>query len=257
MSTGIYALLRPRLPRVNDMLIDRDINLNLRRKIFFLAIFNCLLLSLLLSFDIYAADRFGALKKSAEQGDAESQFNLGTMFFFGDGVPKNDVAAFNWFMEAAEQGHARAQHHLGAMYDIGMGVPENDVAAVTWYLKAAEQGLAEAQFSLGEMYAYGEGVPEDDVVAVTWYLKAAEQGYVEAQFSLGLMFYNGEGVPQDDVQAYAWISVADAQDNSDYFNDFQEAKKIVAESMTRDEITRAQVLSVELWKSFGKPRKTN
>ncbi len=243
----------PAYLRVNDMLIDHDINLNLQRKIFFLAIFSCLLLSLLLSFDIYAADRFGALKKSAEQGDAEAQFNLGAMFYFGDGAPKNDVAAFNWFMEAAEQGHAMAQHHLGAMYDIGMGVPEDDVAAVAWYSKAAEQGLAGAQFSLGEMYAYGEGVPEDDVVAANWYLKAAEQGYVEAQYCLSLMFYNGEGVPQDDVQAYAWISIADEQDDGNYFNEIQEAKKIVAESMTHDEITTAQALTAELWKSLGKP----
>ena len=74
------------------------------------------------------------------------------------------------------------------------------------------------------------------------------------RFNLGLMFYMGEGVSQDHVRAYAWISIADAQGNSDKIKD---AIELVAESMTQDEIVRAQMPSAELWKSFGPARKIN
>lgn len=37
----------------------------------------------------------------------------------------------------AEQGDAQAQVLLGTMYDNGLGVPEDDVEAVTWFRKSA------------------------------------------------------------------------------------------------------------------------
>ena len=135
-----------------------------------------------------------------------------------------------------------------------------DVHAQTYLLdslkelkESAEQGDAEAQFVLGGRYDFGMGVPENDRTAVRWYLKAAEQGLAEAQFSLGSMFCRGEGVPKDNVQAYAWISIANVQRN---FEVWKNAKEIVANSMTRDEITRAQALSDNLWEAFGSDHST-
>ena len=57
------------------------------------------------------------------------------------GVPKNDKAAVKWYTKAAEQGLAEAQFVLGTMYADGIGVPENDKTAVKWYTKAAEQRI--------------------------------------------------------------------------------------------------------------------
>jgi len=68
----------------------------------------------------------------------------------------------------AEAGDAEAQFDLGFMYYEGEGVPEDHAEAVRWYRLAADQGLAEAQFNLGLMYGNGEGVPQDDVQAHMW-----------------------------------------------------------------------------------------
>ena len=76
--------------------------------------------------------------------------------------------AFIEFSKSAEQGNADAQYNLGLMYANGKGVPEDDREAVRWYRKAAEQGDAVAQYNLGAMYAKGEGVPEDYVKAYMW-----------------------------------------------------------------------------------------
>ncbi len=41
------------------------------------------------------------IQQLADQGDAESQFNLGLMYAEGMGVPKNNVTAYIWFNLAA------------------------------------------------------------------------------------------------------------------------------------------------------------
>ena len=45
------------------------------------------------------------LRRKAEQGDAERQFNLGVLYKKGQGVPQNDATAREWFEKAAAQGH--------------------------------------------------------------------------------------------------------------------------------------------------------
>ena len=43
----------------------------------------------------------------AEQGDTFAQFNLGLMYYKGEGVPEDYVRAFAWFNLAAAQGSNR------------------------------------------------------------------------------------------------------------------------------------------------------
>ena len=56
---------------------------------------------------------FNVLKKQAEEGDMESQFQLGRCYAFGTGTDKNGKQAALWFRKAAEQGHAKAQYNIG------------------------------------------------------------------------------------------------------------------------------------------------
>ena len=46
----------------------------------------------------------GEIIKAAEQGDAEAQYQLGTIYVDGDGVAKNAVKAYAWLSLAAGQG---------------------------------------------------------------------------------------------------------------------------------------------------------
>ena len=52
----------------------------------------------------------------------------------------------------ADQGGAQAQTRLGSMYATGDGVPMDYPKAARWYQNAAEQGNAEAQVALGNMH---------------------------------------------------------------------------------------------------------
>jgi tetratricopeptide (TPR) repeat protein len=111
---------------------------------------------------------------------------------------KSDFAtAFQILRPLADQGNADAESSLGSMYDLGRGVARDYAEAVKWYRKAADQGNAHAESSLGSMYDLGRGVAQDYAEAVKWYRKAADQGNTDAQVNLGSMYYFGSGVSQD------------------------------------------------------------
>ena len=65
------------------------------------------------------------LKILAEQGDAEAQFNLGNIYYTGEGVTQDYELAFEWYQKAAHQGHTKAQFNLGTMYYNGQGAPRS------------------------------------------------------------------------------------------------------------------------------------
>lgn len=81
----------------------------------------------------------------AEEGDANSQFNLGGMFVSADGVERNPSEALKWFQKAANQGHANAQLNLGLMYANGVGVTKDVIEAYAWVNIASSNGHSHAK----------------------------------------------------------------------------------------------------------------
>jgi TPR repeat protein len=159
-------------------------------------------------------EAFRLYQRSAQQGHAVAQNNLGLMYGNGMGVDKDEREAVQWCRKAADQGYALAQYVLGTMYANGMGVDKDEREAVQWYRKAADQGLAAAQYALGWMYDSGRGVDKDEREAVQWYRKAADQGYADAQYVLGTMYANGMGVDKDEREAIVWFRKAADQGHS-------------------------------------------
>jgi TPR repeat protein len=94
---------------------------------------------------------------------------------------KDYKEAVKWHRKAAEQGLADSHYELGALYATGLGVSRDYKEAVYWYRKAAEQGLADAHYELGVMYANGRGVIKDYVYAHMWSNIAAAYGNTDAE----------------------------------------------------------------------------
>jgi GAF domain-containing protein len=80
------------------------------------------------------------LRKSAELGDANSQFALGARYAVGEDLPRNYSTAVHWFSLAAEQGHVLAQATLGAYYWEGRGVLPDLEKAYFWSVLARAGG---------------------------------------------------------------------------------------------------------------------
>ncbi len=155
------------------------------------------------------------MRKAADQGDAKAEYNIGVMYYGGQGVARDYAQAMIWFRKAADQGLAHAQNSIGVMYNNGRGVALDHRQAMIWYRKAADQGLAEAQHNIGVMYDHGQAVAQDFRQAMIWFRKAADQGYAGAQINIGAAYYKGSGVTKDYTQAMSWFRKAADQGESE------------------------------------------
>ena len=72
----------------------------------------------------------------AENGNLEAAFQLGSVYYFGDGIPTDYPLALKWFGKAAESGHSASQFMLGLMYAEGHGVKKDLEVTVDWFDKA-------------------------------------------------------------------------------------------------------------------------
>ena len=209
-------------------------------------------------------------RKAADQGNADAQSNLGSIFSEGyRGVAKDLVESVKWYRKAADQGHAHGQFSLGSCYAKGEGVAQDMPQAVEWTRKSADQGFVLAQFALGEYYhgvknEYGlylngppfggsspSGVSTDGVQAVKWYRKAADQGYAVAQVALASFYEAGGAVPKDLVEAYAYNNIARRKPIRVMPNDsagFNLAR--LEESMSDDQIAAGKKRTIELQKEI-------
>lgn len=117
--------------------------------------------------------------KTANQDDAEAQYNLGYSYYTGNSVYKDYSEAVKWFQKSAEQGHPLAQYMMGQCYDNGFGVKQDEKKEVEWYRKAAEQGVTEAQYNLAVCHILGHGVEQDYVQANMWLNIAVANGITD------------------------------------------------------------------------------
>jgi len=120
------------------------------------------------------SDTASETRARAEQGDAEAQAKLGSMYSHGQGVPQNYAEALRWYRKAADQGYANGQGGLASMYSHGQGVPQDYAEALRWYRRAADQGDAKAENAIALLYSQGQGVPQDYAEALRWYQKATD-----------------------------------------------------------------------------------
>ncbi len=87
------------------------------------------------------AEALGELLPLSERGDAEAEFMLGVMYYYGRGVPRDDGLAAVWFFKAARKGSASGQLAFGSLYIRGTGVRRNLGQAYLWLTLAAESGV--------------------------------------------------------------------------------------------------------------------
>ena len=123
-----------------------------------------------------------ALRKAAEEGDAEAQYQLGLIYLYGNEEPKDARKAFEWMSRAAAQNVVPAKRELGVMLASGEGTEPDIPRAVQMLSDAADNLDPGALYHLGLMYEKGIGVPMDLQKAVRMLAYAASMGYPGAEF---------------------------------------------------------------------------
>ena len=101
---------------------------------------------------------FREFTSAAEDGLSFAQYNLGILYFTGQGVSKNLEEAFKWTKAAAEQGHLNAQFNLGSLYLDGQGTKRNVSEGIDWFVRAAKDGHGNSAYSLAKIFQSGDSV---------------------------------------------------------------------------------------------------
>ena len=179
--------------------------------------------------DYKAGDKEGAvraLEYAAGQGQTLALWKLGRMYADGDGVPHDDLKAFEYFSKIADENPeeaadsqnsgvvASAFTSLGGYFLEGIPgsyVRPNPERAYDMYNYAASYfGDPNAQYNLARLYLEGHGVDQDPRQAARWFNLAAEKGHRPAQALLGDMLFKGLGVQRQPVRGLTWLAVARA-----------------------------------------------
>jgi Sel1 repeat len=126
-----------------------------------------------------------------QNGSAQAQvwFERALSLDIGAGGAPDAVRAFTVMRRAAELGHTQAEFNVAAMLDSGRGAPRDVAQAAVWYARAAAGGNHRAAFNLGQLYESGEGVPVNVDLSRAWYsaseLPAAREHLAETKATAG------------------------------------------------------------------------
>jgi len=159
-----------------------------------------------------------ALQYAADQGQPVAQWKLGRMYADGDGVPRDDLRAFNYFSQIANShpdeapGTPQARFVANAFVALGhyylIGIPNSKItvdsarARDMFGYAATYFGDADAQYELGRLYLGASGDPHQ---AARWLRLAATKGHCRAEVALGEMLFQGQVVPRQAARGLMWL----------------------------------------------------
>lgn len=133
----------------------------------------------------------------SEPDNAVCQAHIGSIYLYGDGVPKDETQGMQWIDKSIAQNNTFAMLVKANYLTNVRGRGSAPAEAIALYSKAAKLGDSMGYYSLGKVYQKGMGVAVDLNIAKFYYEKAIEMGDEFAMNSLGVMYMNGEGVKQD------------------------------------------------------------
>lgn len=165
-----------------------------------------------------------SLQYAADHGNEFALWQLGHMYAKGNGVPRDDYRAFEYFQKFADRNSnanpaspfaryvADAFIALGNYYLTGIAdspVVANPGVAQRMLTHAASYfGDPEAQYQLARLLLDGKSVNKDPKRAVQWLNQAANKRHYQAQALLGRILFEGEVGRRDAAWGLMWLIVA-------------------------------------------------
>lgn len=178
------------------------------------------------------------LKKAAELGSAESQYNLGYALSNGLGVEKNAEDGVYWYGKSSDNGFNDGHYAMMMAYGNGEGVAQNSQLAFNYALKCAANNDITCIWNVASCYASGNGVEKNDAEFREWIIRLAKMenpenlirsGYItSARLEIAHFYNSGQlGFPIDYYQGYLWYLI---------YNEFKIDFSILKQQETVEEI---------------------
>jgi uncharacterized protein len=165
-----------------------------------------------------------SLQYAAENGNELALWQLGHMYAKGEGVPRDDYRAFEYFRKFADSNanafpaSLRARYVADAFVSLGhyylsgihgSSVTANPELAERMFTHAASYfGDPEAQFQLARLLLERKDSGPDAKRAVQWLLLAANKRHYEAQAMLGRILFQGEVGRRQPAPGLMWLIIA-------------------------------------------------
>jgi TPR repeat protein len=165
-----------------------------------------------------------SLQYAAENGNELALWQLGHMYATGNGVPRDDYRAFEYFRKFADSNananpaSQRSRYVADAFIALGhyylAGIPDSPVTANPELAQrmlthaASYFGDPEAQYQLARLLLDGKGVGHDPKRAVPWLILAANKRHYEAQALLGRILFQGELGRRQPASGLMWLIIA-------------------------------------------------
>jgi uncharacterized protein len=165
-----------------------------------------------------------SLQYAAENGNELALWQLGQLYAKGEGVPRDDYRAFDYFRKFADNNSnvypasQRARYVADAFVSLGhyyltgiTGSPvmANPELAQRMFTHAASYfGDSEAQYQLARLLLERKDAGQDPKRAVQWLLLAANKRHYEAQALLGRILFQGEIGRRQPASGLMWLIIA-------------------------------------------------
>ena len=157
------------------------------------------------------------IKKSAELGNAEAQYNLGVSLEYGYGVETNESQAFEWYLKSAKQGWNDGLYKMMMAHATGKNAELNNEKAFEYALKCAENDDPTCMLNIVSCYKSGMGTEQNTDKMLEWAIRLAKLENPEnlarsgkitsARLNLAYMYRDGTDVEKDIAKSYAWFLI--------------------------------------------------
>lgn len=157
------------------------------------------------------------LKKLAELGNAEAQYNYGYFLQSGTAGVKNEQEAVKWYEKSSDNGFNDGHYAMMMAYGNGQGIEQNSEKAFQYALKCANNNDATCMWNVVNCYLTGNGVKPDVSKFKEWIIKLAKLPNPEnlalsgnitsARLELANFYKNGEYFEKDNYQSYLWYLI--------------------------------------------------
>ncbi len=157
------------------------------------------------------------VKKTAELGNSEAQYNYAFFLQEGIGIQKNEQEAIKWYSKSSDNGFNDGHYAMMMAYGNGQGIEQNSKKAFEYALKCANNNDATCMWNVVNSYLTGNGVKEDISKFKEWIIKLAklpnpenlsQSGYItSARLELANFYKNGEYFEKDYYQSYLWYLI--------------------------------------------------
>ena len=177
------------------------------------------------------------LQPLSDNGDAQAQFALGSMYGQGFGVSRDRKKSMELVQKSADQGNLDAVNRIAMTAGFSPMLKDEEIDkimndTIKLYEEEIAKNNAKAMLLMGGWYESGFSVRQDIDKAIGLYKRASQNGNIEAAFKIGRSFYAGNGGTKEEGKV--WLEKAAASGHKEakgFLDDYYSVSEVKNEDI--------------------------